>query len=614
MYCVKQITRDMYWVGGSDRRLALFENVYPIPNGVSYNAYLVLDEKTVLFDTVDKSVSEVFFENIEYLLNGRALDYLVVDHMEPDHCATMQELVLRYPGVKIVCNAKALAMIKNYFTFDIDSRAMIVKENDTLNTGLHTFAFVMAPMVHWPEAMVSYDTVDKILYSADAFGTFGALNGNIFADELNFEAECLDDARRYYTNIVGKYGTQVQALLNKAAKIDIQMICPLHGPVWRKDIGWFIDKYQLWSSYTPEEDAVMIAYASVYGHTENVANIIAGKLADAGVRNVKMYDVSVTHPSVIVSECFRVSHIVFCSTTYNAGIFVNMENALHDVVAHNLQNRTIAIVENGSWAPTAGGLMRELLSKLKKTTILENTVTIKSSLKADQMAQVDALVAAILDSMPKPDVVEHKPAEAVEPNAMFKLSYGLFILTAKDGDKDNGCIINTAAQLTANPNRISIAVNKGNFTHDMILKTGMFNVSVLSIEAPFDIFKYYGFQSGRDVDKFPGDGFPRSRNGLIYVEGCTNSFISGKVIETHDYGTHTLFVADVTEAQVISNVPSVTYAYYFDHIKPKPPKAAAKQTGWVCKICGYVYEGEDLPADFICPLCKHGAADFEKIK
>ena len=614
MHCVKRITEDMYWVGGSDRRLALFENVYPIPNGVSYNAYLVLDEQTVLFDTVDKAVSEVFFENLAHLLSGRKLDFLVVNHMEPDHCATLSELVLRYPEVKIVTNAKALNMIKNYFTFDIDSRVTLVKEKDTLCTGRHTFTFVMAPMVHWPEVMVSYDLTDKVLFSADAFGTFGAINGNLFADEVNFEAEGLDDARRYYTNIVGKYGTQVQALLKKAANLEIRFLCPLHGPVWRKDIGWFIEKYQLWSSYTPEEDGVIVAYASVYGHTENVANIIASKLADAGVRNVKMYDVSVTHPSVIVSEAFRVSHIVFASTTYNAGIFVNMENALHDIVAHNLQNRTIAIVENGSWAPTSGGLMRELLGRLKNTTILENTLTIKSSMKDSQMAELDELVAAIVDTLPKAEVIEHKPAEAIEPNAMFKLSYGLFVLTAKDGDKDNGCIINTASQLTSNPNRITIAVNKGNFTHDMILKTGLFNVSILTTDAPFDIFKYYGFQSGRDVNKFPGSGFPRARNGLIFITGCTNAFISGKVIEAHDYGTHTLFVADVTEAQVLSSAPSVTYAYYFDHIKPKPPKPAEKKVGWVCKICGYVYEGEELPADFICPLCKHGAADFEKLK
>ena len=613
MHCVKQITSDMYWVGGSDRRLALFENVYPIPAGVSYNAYLVLDEQTVLFDTVDRAVSEVFFENIAHVLGGRKLDYVVVNHMEPDHAATLQELTLRYPDVRIVTSTKALQMIKNYFTFDT-AGIRTVKEGDTLCTGRHTYAFVMAPMVHWPEVMVSYDTTDKILYSADAFGTFGALNGNIFADEVNFETEYLAEARRYYTNIVGKYGTQVQALLKKAAAIDIQMIAPLHGPVWRKHIDWFVEKYQKWSTYTPEDDGVMIAYASVYGHTENLANIIASKLADAGVRNVKMYDVSVTHPSYIVSEAFRVSHIVFASTTYNAGIFVNMENALHDIVAHNLQKRTIAVVENGSWAATSGGLMRELLGKLKNCTILDEGVSIKSALKPEQMDDVDALVNAIVDTLPKPEVIEHKPSEVVEPNAMFKLSYGLFILTARDGKKDNGCIINTAQQVTAQPNRISICVNKNNFTHDMILKTGEFNVNILSQDATFDIFKWYGFQSGRDTEKIQGEKLPRARNGIVYIEGCTNSFISGKVVESHDYGTHTLFVADVIEARVFNNVPSVTYAYYFANIKPKPAAPAQKKVGWVCKICGYVYEGEDLPADFICPLCKHPASDFEKLK
>ena len=615
MHCVKQITSDMYWVGSSDRRLALFENVYPIPTGVSYNAYLVLDEQTVLFDTVDKAVSEVFFENIQHVLNGRKLDYLVVNHMEPDHAATLAELILRHPDVTIVTSAKALAMIKNYFTLDVAGRVKTVKEGDTLLTGRHTYAFVMAPMVHWPEVMVSYDTVDKILYSADAFGTFGAINGNIFADEVNFESEYLPEARRYYTNIVGKYGTQVQALLKKAAKIDIQMICPLHGPVWRKNIGWFVEKYQKWSTYTPEEEGVVIAYASVYGHTENLANILASRLADQGLRNVKMYDVSVTHASYIVSEAFRVSHLIFASTTYNAGIFVNMENTLHDIVAHNLQNRTIALVENGSWAATSGGLMRELLSKLKNCTILEETVSLKSSLKAEQLDDVDQLVAALTATLPKPEVIEHKPSEVVEPNAMFKLSYGLFVLTAKDGKKDNGCIINTALQVTSQPNRISICVNKNNFTHDMILKTGEFNVNILSQEATFDLFKWYGFQSGRDTEKIQGEKLPRARNGIVYLEGATNAFISGKVIESHDYGTHTMFVADVTEARVFNNVPSVTYAYYFANIKPKPaPKPAEKKAGWVCKICGYVYEGEELPADFVCPLCKHPASDFEKMK
>ena len=613
MYCVKKMTEDLYWVGGNDRRLALFENVYPIPRGVSYNAYVVLDEKTVLLDTVDHSVSPIFFENLAHVLNGRKLDYLIVNHMEPDHAATIEAVVLRYPEVTLVCNKKTAQMMKNFFSFDVDSRVHLVAEMDTLCTGKHTFAFVMAPMVHWPEVMVTYDATTKTLFAADAFGTFGALGGNLYADEVNFQTEWLDDARRYYTNIVGKYGTQVQALLKKAATIEIETICPLHGPVWRKDIGWFIDKYVHWATYTPEEDAVVIAYASVYGNTETAANILAGKLADLGVRNVKVYDVSATHASEIVSECFRASHLVFLSTTYNAGMFVNMENLVHDIVNHNLQNRTIALVENGSWAPTAGGLMRAEFSKLKNCTILDETVTIKSSLKEAQLESMDALAEAIVASMPKHEAPVHTADAPVEQNAMFSLSYGLFVLTARDGAKDNGCIINTVTQLTDTPKRISIAVNKANYTHDMIKKTGVFNVSVLSNDAPFAMFQHYGFQSGRDVDKFAGvQGMARATNGVYYLPYCTNAFISARVTQTIEFETHTLFIADVTEARQLSDVPSMTYAYYFANVKPKPSKLK-EQHGWVCKICGYVYEGEELPADFICPLCKHGAEDFEKV-
>lgn len=611
MYCVKQITSDMVWIGGSDRRLALFENIYPIPRGVSYNAYLLLDEKTVLLDTVDRSVSDIFFENLEYALNGRPLDYLVVNHMEPDHCGTMQELVLRHPEVKIVCNAKTLKMIHQFFSFDVDSRAVLVQEMDTLTTGRHTLAFVMAPMVHWPEAMVTYDTTDKVLYSADAFGTFGAMNGNIFADEVNFETEYLADARRYFTNIVGKYGTQVQALLRKAATIEIKMICPLHGPIWRKDIGWFIDKYVKWSTYTPEEESVMIAYASVYGNTENAANILASKLADAGVKNVAVYDVSMTHPSVIVAEAFRCSHLVFASTTYNAGIFATMQTALDDIVAHNLQNRTIALIENGSWAPMADGLMRKKLAALKNVNILDNTVKILSSVKEDQLSQLDALANALLATMKTEAPVVHDEKK-IEPNAMFKLSYGLFVLTA-GGEKDNGCIINTVTQITDSPKRISIAVNKANYTHDLILKSGAFNVSILDTNADFALFTRFGFQSGREANKFEGlESVARSENGLMYLTEMSNAFLSGKVIQTLDYGTHTVFIADVTEAKVLESAPSMTYAYYFDHVKPKPNNLTTPH-GWVCKICGYIYEGDELPADYICPLCKHGAEDFERV-
>lgn len=399
MYCVKKIKDDLFWVGGTDRRLALFENAYPIPRGVSYNAYVLKDEKTVLFDTVDWAVSSQLFENLEAVLGGRALDYVIVNHMEPDHCATLEDVVRRYPEVKVVCNAKTVDIIKQFFDFDIDSRAVIVKENDTFCTGKHTYTFVMAPMVHWPEVMVTYDTTDKILFSADAFGTFGAMNGNLFADEVNFERDWLDDARRYYTNIVGKYGASVQTLLKKAAGLDIQMICPLHGPVWRENIGWYVDKYLTWSSYAPEEKAVMIAYGSIYGNTENAANILACRLADRGIRNIAVYDVSSTHPSVMVAEAFRCSHLVFASATYNGGIFTSMERVLSDLKAHALQNRTVAVIENGSWGMVAARQMKDMIAGMKNMEILESTVSIKSSLKAGQEADIEALADAIAASL-----------------------------------------------------------------------------------------------------------------------------------------------------------------------------------------------------------------------
>lgn len=399
MHCVKKVTDDLYWIGGSDRRLALFENVYPIPRGVSYNSYVLLDEKTVLLDTVDASISGLFFENLEYVLNGRTLDYLIVNHMEPDHCAVIGDVVRRYPDVKLVCNAKTVPMLKQFFNFPVEDRTVIVKEMDTLCTGKHTFAFVMAPMVHWPEAMVSYDTVDKILFSADGFGTFGAINGNLFADEVNFERDWLDDARRYFINIVGKYGVQVQNLLKKAATLEIKMICPLHGPVWRENLGWFIEKYDTWSSYKPEDQAVMIAYASIYGNTENAAEILASKLADKGVKNIAMYDVSVTDPSVIVSESFRCSHLVFAAPSYNGGIFTKMETVLSELKAHSLQNRTVAIMENGTWAPVAGRQMREIFASMKNIELLEEGVTIRSAVKEAQEASLEALAEKIAFSL-----------------------------------------------------------------------------------------------------------------------------------------------------------------------------------------------------------------------
>ena len=612
MYNYRKIQDDLYWVGANDRRLAMFEGVYSVPDGVSYNAYVLLDKKTVLFDTVDKAVAKTFFENLAAVLGDRKLDYVFVHHMEPDHSAVLEDVVLRYPEVKVVCNAATRNMIKQFFSFDLDSRWVEAKEGEVFSTGRHNFCFVKAPMVHWPEVMVSFDTTDGILFSADAFGTFGALNGALFADEVDFDRDYLDEARRYYTNIVGKYGQQVTALLTKASMLDIKMVCPLHGFVWRKNIGYFIDKYLHWASYTPEETGVMIAYASVYGNTENAVEILAVKLREKGIKT-RIFDVSVTPASDIIAAAFRYSHLVFASTTYNAGIFVCMEALLSDLVAHNLQNRTVALLENGSWAPTSGGLMRGMLEKCKNMNILDTGLTIRSSLKENQLPQLEKVADALAETiLPAPGAAEKAPA--MDKNGVFKISYGLYVLSTQENGKDNGCIINTAGLLTDNPKRIQIAVNKANYTHDIIKRTGVFNVSVLNEDAPFKMFQQFGFCSGRDTDKFASVTYDcRTENGLRYVPENCNAVLSGKVLESYDWGTHTLFVAELTEAKTLNDVPSMTYQYYFDHVKPKPAPAAEKKSGWVCKICGYVYEGEELPADYICPLCKHGAEDFEKL-
>lgn len=395
MYNVKKVNEDLYWIGASDRRLALFENIYPIPRGVSYNSYVILDEQTVLLDTVDKSVSGQFFENLEHVLGNRPLDYMIVNHMEPDHCAIVEEVVRRFPEVKVVGNAKTFNMMKQFFTFDVDAHAVVIKEGDTISTGKHTLAFAMIPMVHWPEAMVTYDAYDKVLFSADAFGTFGALNGNVFADEVNFKEEWLDDARRYLVNIVGKYGGPVQTTMKKAAGLDISIICPLHGPIWRSNLGYILDKYNTWSSYEPEEKAVMIAYASMYGNTENLANILAAKLAEAGIHNIAVYDVSNTHVSTLISEAFRCSHIVLAAPTYNGNVYPVMENFLNDMKALAVQKRTVAVLDNGTWAATAGKQMADKITEMKDMKIIEPKVSIKSSLKNEQLEQLDELVAEI---------------------------------------------------------------------------------------------------------------------------------------------------------------------------------------------------------------------------
>lgn len=398
MFCVRKVVEDIYWVGGNDRRLALFENIHPIPRGVSYNSYLLIDKKTVLFDTVDWSISREFIENIQHVLNGRNLDYLIINHMEPDHGASIEEIILRYPNIKIISTQKAFCLMKQ-FGFNIDEKEEVVKEGDVKSFGKHSMKFISAPMVHWPETMVTFDITNGVLFSGDAFGSFGALNGKLFNDEVNFEHEWLDDARRYYTNIVGKYGTNVQSLLKKAKEIDIKVICPLHGPIWRNNLEYFIDKYNKWSKYEPEEKAVMIVYASMYGNTENVANILATKLVEKGLKNVVMYDVSTTDISKLISETFRVSHVILASATYNLGIYPPMHNYLVDMKALNIQNRSFSIIENGSWACNVGKLIYEFLENMKNIEILDNKITIISSMKKENISEIDNLVENISKSI-----------------------------------------------------------------------------------------------------------------------------------------------------------------------------------------------------------------------
>ena len=618
MYCTRKVLDDLIWVGADDRRLACFEGVYGVPDGVSYNSYLMLDEKTVLFDTVDKAVGGVFQENVAHALGGRRLDYLLISHMEPDHAATIESIALRYPEAKIICNAKIKTMLAQFFTLDLSERLHVVKEGDSLSLGRHELTFVNAPMVHWPEVMMTYDKTDRILFSADAFGTFGALNGRLFADESDFMGEQLDEARRYYTNIVGKYGPQVQAVLKKAAGLDIAYVCPLHGPVWRKHFGDFLEKYLLWSSYTPEEKSVMIAYASVYGHTENAANILAAKLVERGVK-VRMYDTSVTPASYIVSDAFRCSHLVFAATTYNAGVFVTMENLLHDIANHNLQGRRIAIMENGSWAPTSGKLMREALSGLKNTEFIGENVTIRSALAENQLEELDALADAIAaDIRPAAAPAQESAAPAaldVDNDVFRRFSYGVEVLTTRVDGKDYGCIINTAGQVAScDPKKITISVIKKNNTCDMVAKAGKFNISILTQDAPYKLFQRFGFQSGRDVDKFADVSYTeRMSNGIRYIPEFTNAVLSCEVIDVKDVETQMLYIANVVEAKVLSSAPSCTYAYYHAHIKPKKNPAPERGEGYVCKVCGYFYEGSELPEDFVCPLCKHGKDDFEHV-
>lgn len=620
MHNERKISEGFYYIGGSDRRLALFENVYPIPNGVSYNSYLYLDEKTLVLDTVDRSVSDVFYENLAYLLKGRPLDYLVVNHMEPDHAANIGELLLRHPETTIVITEMAKQFLLNFFP-KIEAKFLIVDEGDQLSIGKHKFTFVKAPMVHWPEVMFTYEITEKVLFSADAFGTFGALSGNIFVDYSTFD---FAEARRYYTNIVGKYGTQVVDVLKKAADIDIRMICPLHGPIHVGNLGRIIEPYQNWATYTPDDkDGIMIAYSSVYGDTANAAEIMASMIVEKGVKNVAVYDVSKTDSSYLISEVFRVHTIVLMATTYNAGVFVKMEDFLHDYANHKIKNRTIAFVENGSWAPAAKANMKRILGDVENTTFIEKSLTIASSLKEEQLSDLEEIATAVVASV-RPEEKKAEDGGIIDLSAMFKLSYGLFaVFTQDENGKDNASINNSFFQVADNPGRVMLSVNKKNLTCDTILKTKRFNVSVLDETAAFGVFKRFGFQSGRDADKLADirDELGVASNGLSYLKKEANAFFSVNVVSEIDCGSHVLFIGEVVESKTLSALPSLTYAYYFAHIKPKPmpssaPKVpgAPKRYGWRCRICGYTYEDDPLPPDYICPLCKHPATDFERVE
>ncbi|MBR2339344.1 MAG: flavin reductase [Clostridia bacterium] len=595
-----RITDDIKYIGVNDRKIDLFEGQYEVPNGIAYNSYVIIDEKIAVMDTVDASFTHEWLDNLQEALGGRKPDYLIIQHMEPDHSANIVNFVKAYPDAKIVSSAKAFVMMKNFFGNDFSDRQVVVGEGDTLSLGKHSLTFVCAPMVHWPEVIVTYDSTDKVLFSADGFGKFGALD----ADE---EWAC--EARRYYIGIVGKYGAQVQALLKKAAGLDIQIICPLHGPVLTENLGYYIGLYNTWSSYQPEDDGVVIAYTSVYGNTKKAVMQLKEKLEANGAPKVVIHDLARTDMAEAVEDAFRYSKLVLATTTYNADIFPFMREFINHLTERNYSNRTVALVENGSWAPLAAKVMREMLSKCKNLTFTDTTVKILSALNEDSTEQLNALAGELCREYL---ARQSETANKNDLTALFNIGYGLYVVTSNDGKKDNGLIVNTVTQVTNTPNRIAVTINKQNYSHHVIKQTGKMNINCLTVDAPFKVFETFGFQSGRNVDKFKDCEPLYSDNGLVFLPRYINSFMSLEVEQYIDLDTHGMFICSVTEARVLSDRETMTYTYYQNNVKPKPKTEGKK--GYVCKICGYVYEGDPLPEDFICPLCKHGAADFEPIK
>ena len=595
---LKKVTNTIFYVGANDHDVDLFEGQYVVPNGMAYNSYVILDEKVAVMDTIDASKTQEWLKNIAAVLSGRQPDYLVVQHMEPDHAASIEAFVNQYPDVTVVGNAKTFVMIGQFFP-NLKMRNTLTVENfGTLSLGKHQLTFAFAPMVHWPEVMMTYDSYDKVLFSADGFGKFGAL-------DVDEPWDC--EARRYYIGIVGKYGKQVQNILKVAATLDIQIICPLHGPVLTENLGHYIHLYDLWSSYTPESDGVVIAYTSVYGHTKEAVLLLEKELLRRGVPKVSVHDLARTDMAEAVEDAFRYDKLVLATTTYNADVFPYMRTYLDKLTERAYQNRTVAFMENGSWAPTANRVMKEKFAKSKNLTFAKNDVTILSALNEDSTNQVLALAEELAASYAPVKVQD----DFIDPTALFNIGYGLYVVTSNDGTKDNGLIVNTVTQVTNTPNRVAVTVNKMNYSCEVIAKTGKLNISTLSQDAPFKIFEHFGFQSGRNVDKFADfEHAQRSSNGLLFLDRYANSYISCDVISQLDLQTHVMFICDVAQCVNLSDVETMTYTYYQKNVKPRPE---TEKKGFVCKICGYVYEGDTLPEDYICPLCKHGAADFEPI-
>lgn len=595
-----KITDTIRYAGVNDHQIDLFEGQYKVPNGMAYNSYVILDEKIAVMDTVDANFTHEWLDNLDRILEGRKPDYLIVQHMEPDHAANVANFLKVYPETTIVANAKTFTMIQNFFGLDLEGQKLEVTNGGTLNLGNHNLTFVFAPMVHWPEVMVTYDSTDKVLFSADGFGKFGA---------LDVEEDWDDEARRYFIGIVGKYGPQVQKLLKVAAGLDIQIICPLHGPVLTENLGHYIGLYDTWSSYTPETEGIVIAYTSVYGHTKAAVELLTDKLRSKGCPKVVVYDLARDDMSQALSDAFRYSKLVLATTTYNASIYPFMHDYITRLTEHNFQNRTVGIIENGSWAPLAAKVMKEMLSGCKKINWLDTTVKVLSAVNQENKDQLEAMASELCkEYIAQNDELANKN----DMTALFRIGYGLYVVTSNDGKKDNGLIVNTVTQLTDTPNRIAVNINKANYSHHVIKQTGVLNVNCLSVDAPFSVFQQFGFQTGRSVDKFAGQKVYRSDNGLVFLDKYINAFMSLKVEQYVDLGTHGMFICSVTEARVMNDLDTMTYTYYQKNVKPKPETDGKK--GFVCKVCGYIYEGDELPDDFICPLCKHGAADFEPIE